>query len=125
MDAERAYRVDAFSPQVVTRRLEEIVRIAAEFLKTQCQHEHIPELRDHQRTTFALNFWAMALFARLAMPVVPETGQRILTLLGLENQAVIDGAGDFVKYGRALSSADAPHFQPILMGVCEAIARVD
>ena len=96
MDAERAYRADAFSPQRVIRRLEEIVRNAVAFLETQCRHENLSVLRDHHRTTFALNFWAMALFARLAIPIVPETGQRLLNRIGLENQVTIEGTGDFV-----------------------------
>ena len=125
MDAERAYRADAFSPQVITRRLEELVRTAAEFLQTQCRHESLSLLRDHHRTTFALNFWAMVLFARLAMPIMPDTGQRILDLLGLENQTAIDGTDGFVKHGLKLNPDIAPRFEPVSMDIRKAVASVD
>ncbi|HET9642295.1 MAG TPA: class I tRNA ligase family protein, partial [Burkholderiaceae bacterium] len=35
---ERAYQADSFSPQTVTRRLEELVTLADDFFATQCRH---------------------------------------------------------------------------------------
>jgi len=122
---ERAYQVDSFSPQTATRRLEELVILAGDFFATQCRHEGRAEQRDHHRTTVALNFWAMALFARLAMPIVPDIAQRILDLLGLENQTAIDGAGDFIRHGRALSKALVPTLDAISGDIKEAVSCVD
>ncbi|HET9643173.1 MAG TPA: hypothetical protein VFP68_07425, partial [Burkholderiaceae bacterium] len=83
------------------------------------------ELRDHHRTTVALNFWAMALFARLAMPIVPDIAQRILDLLGLEGQTGIEGAGGFIEHGRALSRALVPALPVISGDIKEVVTCVD
>jgi methionyl-tRNA synthetase len=122
--AENAYQVTSFSPQLATRRLEELVAAAAEFLATQSRHESHPVMHDHQRTTFALNFWAMALFARLAMSIVPDTAQPMLDLLGLEKQTQIDGTGAFITHGLALDPATAPRFAPVPTTIREAVSCV-
>ncbi|MBA2672105.1 class I tRNA ligase family protein [Ramlibacter sp.] len=123
--AERAYQVSGFSPQAATRRLEELVERAHEFFATHCRHETGAAAKDHHRTTVALNFWAMAVFARLAMPIVPETAQRILALLGLGDQAGIDGTGGFIQRDRQLDPAMAPSLPPISSDIAEAVSCVD
>ncbi|MES2936781.1 MAG: class I tRNA ligase family protein [Pseudomonadota bacterium] len=122
---ERAYQVGSFSPQTVTRRLEELVELAHDFFTTQCRHETSPAAKDHHRTTVALNFWAMAVLARLAMPIVPQTGQRILALLGLEDQSGIDGTGSFIQHGRELDPAAAPTFPAVPPDIRETVLCVD
>jgi methionyl-tRNA synthetase len=123
--AEHGYQVDSFSPQTVTRRLEELVQVADDFFATQCRHEASTAMKDHHRTSIALNFWAMGLFARLAMPIAPETGQRILALLGLEDQAQIDGVGSFIQHGRPLSLAIVQMFTAVSPNIRDAVLCVD
>ncbi len=82
-------------------------------------------MKDHHRTSIALNFWAMGLFARLAMPIVPETGRRILALLGLEDRAQIDGVGSFIQHGRPLSLALVPMFTAVSPNIRDAVLCVD
>lgn len=123
--AERGYQVDSFSPQIVTRRLEELVQVADDFFATQCRHELSTVMKDHYRTSIALNFWAMGLFARLAMPIAPETGQRILALLGLDNQTQIDGVGSFIQHGCPLSLAIVPTFTTVSPNIRDAVLCID
>lgn len=123
--AEQGFRVDSFSPQTVTRRLEEMVLVADEFFATQCRYENSTVMIDNHRTSVALNFWAMGLFARLAIPIAPESAQRILVLLGLEDQVPIDGVGDFIRHGRALSLVNMPTFAAVSPNIREAVLCVD
>jgi methionyl-tRNA synthetase len=124
-DVERAYQAASFSPQSAIRRLEEMVDAAHEFFVVQSRHEQAPVMRDHHRTTVALNFRTLASFARLAMPIVPDTAQRLLDLLGLEAERGIEGAQRFVQHGRALSPAIAPRFAPVSDQIRDVVSRVD
>jgi hypothetical protein len=59
------------------------------------------------------------------MPIAPETGQRILALLGLEDQAQIDGVGSFIQHGRPLSLAIVQMFTAVSPNIRDAVLCVD
>jgi len=122
---EHAYKASSFSPRTATRCLEQVVDAASQFLAVQARHEDLQTLRDHHRTTVALNFRTMAQFARLARPIVPEAAQRILDWLGIESETAIVGAGNFLTHGRELSAAIVPSFAPVSHDIREVVTCVD
>jgi len=122
---EAAYQVSSFSPQTATRRLEEIATLASEFFGTQCHHEVHPRLHDYHRTTVALNFWAIAVFARLAAPIIPVMSQQILKALRLEEAWATDGVDGFIKHQHALNVSDLPQFPRIAPEIAQAVTCVE
>lgn len=123
--AEHGYQVDSFSPQTVTRRLEELVQTADDFFQTQCRHETSAAMKDYHRTSVALNFWAIGVFAQLAMPIAPDTGRRIIALLQLKDETQIDTASDFIQHGRPLNSEHMPLFASVSPEIREAVLCVE
>lgn len=122
---EGAYQASSFSPQTATRKLEEMVALASEFFATQCRHETHPKQYDYHRTTIALNFWAMAVFARLAMPIVPVTAKQILDALRLEESSAADDADGFIKHKHELSVSALPQFARVTADMTEAVTCVN
>lgn len=110
---EHAYRVDAFSPQTATSRLEEMGRLTRQFFDAQLKHEALPALYNYRRTTFALNFWALKQFASLAQPIIPQSSEYILKLLG-QDTVSWKNRNDFIHSTHIIHEWDEQFFKNIL-----------
>lgn len=123
-DVEHAYHIDAFSPQTATARLEEMGRLTQKFFNAQSKYETQPALRDYQRTTFALNFWALKQFATLAQPIMPEGSEYILKLLGLDFDNWKHDRESFIASSHVLSECDENYFNLIPEDIGEQVCEI-
>ncbi|MCT2385874.1 class I tRNA ligase family protein [Erwinia pyrifoliae] len=124
-DVEHAYHIDAFSPQTATAKLEEMGILTRKFFNAQSKHETQPMLRDYQRTTFALNFWAIKQFSLLSQPIMLEGSEYILKLLGLNFEGWDSDREDFIANSHTISACDENHFRIISKDIIEHVCQVN
>ncbi|WP_315708540.1 hypothetical protein [Brenneria uluponensis] len=91
-------------------------RLTQKFFNAQSKYETQPALRDYQRTTFALNFWAIKQFATLAQPIMPEGSEYILKLLGLDFDGWKHDREGFIASSHVLSECNEGYFNIIPRG---------
>lgn len=78
-----AYTVERFSPQRISRLIQELVRMAADFGRSEQQLAGLAFCKEERRTSVALELTAAKALAMTVYPIMPHFGARLWTALGM------------------------------------------
>lgn len=109
--AARAYDVQSFSPQRVTRILCELVRMIRRFSKEQDYLSGVGTLQEMRDTGVALELLAARILAQIAAPIMPCFSSRLWQNLGYETELLWEENADFIPYGQKIHGLEVPFFR--------------
>ncbi len=118
VDIGRAYALESFSLQRITRLASELVRAARDFGKTEDAWAAVGSAKDERRTGIALELAAARALALTTAPVMPDFAQRLWEGLGYSDQVGDQSwqtLPEFVAPGNQVRGLDADFFpRPVI-----------